>query len=171
MVRRLALAGAAALTLSACAHRPEAVAPPIPPVPFRVETITYETSACKGRCPVYRVSVSSDGAGVFTGVEHVAVIGERRFTVTPGQFAAFRDQLRSSMPESGELLYVPDTPLCPREATDLPSVDVVWTRPPQTRSHLHIYYGCIVGTNTRIGAQVGNAIDALPLGELIGEIP
>jgi len=170
-MRRVILGMTAALTLAACSHGPGAVEPPIPPVPFRVETITYETSACKGSCPVYRVSVSSDGTGVFTGIAHVAVIGERRFTVTPGQFAAFRDRLKPSMPERGELLYAPGTPLCAREATDLPSVDVVWTRPPQTRSRLFVYYGCIVGTDTKLGAEVGNAVDALPLEHLIGEIP
>ena len=170
-MRRLILSMAATLALSACAHGPRAVEPPIPPVSFRVETITYATSACKGSCPVYRIEVSSDGTGVFTGVAHVAVIGERRFTVTPEQFAAFRDRLKPSMPERGELLYAPGTPLCPREATDLPSVDIVWTRPPQTRSRLFVYYGCIIGTDTKLGAGVGNAVDALPLEALIGEIP
>ena len=175
MVRRgAALMLAAALTLSACARpdaRPEATA--LPPASVGMERITYETGPCFGACPVYRISVSSDGTGVFTGIRHTEVIGERKFTITPAQFLAFREQLTPYLPAEGERLYQHGTPLCAQVATDLPSVDILWSRDERRRksSRLYFYYGCDMEKNAPLGEALGNAVDALPVGELIGGQP
>lgn len=147
-----------ALALTGCAQ--------MPPPGEGIETITYERDACKGSCPVYRLSVSSDGAGVFTGIEHVAVIGERRFTVSPAEFTRFRDGLKPWLPKSGVRRVWPGTKTCKHELTDFPSVSVGWARPPQTHSRLSFYYGCSA-ENPAMSMALSNAVDALSLGTLI----
>jgi hypothetical protein len=49
----------------------------------KVESITYETGPCFGTCPVYTVTVHSNGTGLFVGHAHTTVTGNQPFTVTP----------------------------------------------------------------------------------------
>lgn len=174
-MKRPILPMAAALALSACSHgavKPGGAGDP-PVAAAGVETISYETGPCFGACPVYRISVSADGTGVFTGIRNTQVIGERRFRVTPQQFLTFREQVEPWLPVEGERLYRPGTPLCKQVATDLPSVDVRWTRPQRgmRTSRVYLYYGCDMEKNMTMGEALGNATDALPVGELIGAQP
>lgn len=37
--------------------------------------ITYAHEPCRGRCPVYHITIDAQGAVAFNGVDHVAVIG------------------------------------------------------------------------------------------------
>ncbi|MCW3846061.1 DUF6438 domain-containing protein [Sphingomonas sp. LB-2] len=172
-MRRLILGIAAALALSACGHAgvKPGNAGGTPPVDAAgIETITYETGPCFGACPVFRVTVSSDGKAVFTGIRHTQVIGERRFAVTPQQYLTFREQLAPWLPESGEKLYQPGSPLCKQVATDLPSVDISLRKGARSR-RLYYYYGCDNEKNMTMGEALGTATDALPLDALVGEIP
>lgn len=166
-MRRILLGMTAALALSACSRtetRPG-------PAAANVETITYETGPCFGRCPVYRVTVRSDGTGTFTGIRNTAVSGTHQFKLTPAQFLTFRGELEPYLPASGERLYQPGTRLCSQVATDLPSVDIGWTRPRKGASRLYFYYGCDMDKNEAMGQALGNSIDALPIGHLIGDQP
>ncbi|MEZ0243018.1 MAG: DUF6438 domain-containing protein [Sphingomonas sp.] len=172
-MRRLILAMAGVLALSACARgdvKPEGPGGPPPAESAGVETISYETGPCFGACPVYRVTVSSDGTGVFTGIRHTQVIGERRFRVTPQQYLTFREQLEPWLPAEGEKLYQPGSPLCQQVATDLPSVDIR-VRKGARSSRLYYYYGCDNEKNMTMGEALGTATDALPLDAFVGEIP
>lgn len=133
------------------------------------EAIRYETSPCFGMCPVYTVTVRRDGSGTFTGMRNTQVKGDRTFTVTPAQYAAFAARLAPYRPE-GERLYQPGSPLCENAATDMPGVDVKWTGPKGT-DHLNVYYGCDRRKNGAMIDALGNAVDALPIESLIGERP
>ena len=53
------------------------------------ESITYRTGPCMGGCPIYNVTVRSDGSATFEGVNFTAVRGTREFRVTPRQYRAF----------------------------------------------------------------------------------
>ncbi|MGK6356233.1 DUF6438 domain-containing protein [Sphingomonas sp. DT-207] len=137
------------------------------------ESITYETGPCFGQCPVYKVMVTSDGKGIFTGVRNTEVIGERKFTVTVAQYLAFRDVLLPFLPDWARREYRPGTPLCEQAATDMPSVAV--DRSVQMRtlmmSHLYFYFGCDMEKNRPMAEALGNAPNALPIQNLIGEHP
>ena len=85
MIRALLVIAAA--SLAACTA---AAPPPPPPTAGMVETIRYETGPCFGACPVYTLTVSSDGRGVFEGRRHTAVAGIRNFAASPAQYAEFR---------------------------------------------------------------------------------
>ena len=132
------------------------------------ETIRYATTACHGFCPVYTVTVSSDGAGIFQGEEHVAATGQHRFTVTPAQFLAFKRRLAPYRP-TGEAIFQPEQPLCGPAATDLSSVDIRWEQPGATASHLDFYYGCGGEPARAMREGLRTAPEALPIAGFIGK--
>ncbi|MBO9715027.1 MAG: hypothetical protein J7495_19110 [Sphingomonas sp.] len=142
------------------------------PIPIEGDSISYETGPCFGRCPVYAVTVRPDGSGVFTGKRFTAVTGEREFRLTPDQYRAFAAKLAPWRPASGEKRYSPGEPGCEHAATDLPSVDITWTRAIGDSQHLYYYYGCRIGDGERpIADALGQAPDLLPIEALIGPRP
>ena len=156
MLRKILLI--AVLALGGCVSGPSSAGP----APIR--TITYETGRCFGACPVYAVTVSSDGTGRFEGKQFTTVSGEQTFAVTPQQFANFEAALAPWRPANGEADYS-RPPLCQRMATDLPSVDVRWTAP--NPAHLYFYYGCDMEKNAAMADALRHAVDALPIAALI----
>lgn len=125
-----------------------------------MQTIRYETGPCFGACPVYVLTVRSDGTGTFEGRQHTAVQGVREFTLTPAQFADFRARLEPYRPVGQRRLST--GPECNgRVATDLPSVEISWTQKgPQSR--LYAYYGCDMEGNAAMFEALQNAPKALP---------
>ncbi|QNM82747.1 hypothetical protein H8M03_12285 [Sphingomonas sabuli] len=160
---------AGSLMLAACtavpAEAPGAQGSPDAPAAGSVETIRYETQACYGFCPVYVVTVGSDGTGQFEGGQHTAVTGPRSFTVTPAQFADFKQRLEPYRPQ-GER-RVADPNCGGRLATDMPSVDVTWTQKGPS-SHLYVYYGCNREANRAMFEALRTAPEALPIAAFIG---
>ena len=138
-----------------------AAAPPSypPPTAGSVETIRYETGPCFGMCPVYVLTVRSDGTGTFEGRQHTAVEGVRDFTVSPAQFAEFRARLAPYRPV-GERRIAEQN--CGRMvAPDLPSVEITWTaKGPQSR--LYVYYGCDMERNAAMFEALRRAPEAIP---------
>jgi hypothetical protein len=138
----------------------------------RVETITYHVLPCRGACPVYSVTVSSDGQAIFNGENYVAVKGERSFRITPLEFNAFRARLAPYRPEAGqEVLVQPDTALCPKYITDSPSIEIAWSSDGNRSGHLFYYSGCI---NPKVPhgmrGSLAQAINTLPILEFIGSM-
>lgn len=166
-MRQWVMAGVAAMELAGC------VAPTRPgaPVPIEGDSITYETGPCFGACPVYTVTVRPDGTGVFTGKRFTAVTGERAFTLTRAQYDAFAAALAPYRPASGEVRYAPGAPRCTQAATDMPSVDIRWTRAIGDSQGLYYYFGCNLGGDRSMADAIGGAPDALPIAALIGAHP
>jgi len=161
----------AGLALAGCAHTRSAPTPKPKPIPVEIDSITYETGPCFGACPVYSVTVRSDGSGVFTGKRFTEVSGERAFKLSPDQYAAFAAQLAPYRPASGEKRISPGEKGCEHAATDLPSVDVTWSRAIGDRQRLYYYFGCNMEGNQTMAQALGNAVDALPIEPLIGPRP
>ena len=148
------LALAALLALPACA----AMAPAVP------ENIVFETGPCYGACPVYQVTVNSDGTGWFEGRRFTAVTGSRPFRATPAQYRAFARQLEPLRPASGAVRYSGDG--CRSMATDLPSTEVTW-RSPRGAQSLYFYHGCDMERNRAIAERLNAAPGLLPIGDFI----
>jgi hypothetical protein len=166
-MRRIMLGIAAALSLSACA-RTEAPRP----IPVEGDSITYETGPCFGRCPVFSVTIRPDGSGTFVGRNFTAVEGERSFKLSPADYAAFAARLQPYRPESGERRYSHGEKGCEQAATDMPSVNIRWTRAIGDSQSLYYYYGCNAEANAAMADALGGAPDLLPgLEALIGETP
>jgi hypothetical protein len=163
--------GAAAM-LAACTTVDTAgpVASSDAPIAIEREAIRYETQPCFGFCPVYVVTVNANGTGTFEGKHHTAVTGTRAFKATPDAYRRFAAALQPYRPESGERLYQPGTPLCPEAATDMSSVDVLWTELSGASQHLNFYFGC-GRDNDAMREALRSAPDVLPIAEFIGKRP
>jgi len=167
MRTRLTIIALTGLTLSGCATTQG----PGRPLPIEGDAITLETGPCFGRCPVYAVTVRPDGRGLFTGKRFTSVSGEKPFTLTRAQYDAFAKRLAPYRPNHGEIRYAPGEANCQHAATDLPSVDVTWTRAVGDRQHLYFYFGCNRGNNQAMRDALGNATDLLPIDALVGPRP
>ncbi len=131
-----------------------------------VASIAYETEPCFGACPVYRVTVSRDGSGLFEGRRFTAVTGERRFSVTPARYRAFARHLAPLRPAAGDRSYSGEA--CGMMATDLPSANVTWRAAGGAEQRLHFYYGCDMERNRPIADRLTAAPGLLPIGDYIG---
>lgn len=164
---RWMIVGVAALALAGCAKTDG-----VRPIPIEGDSITYETGPCFGRCPVYSVTIRPDGSGVFVGKNHTVVKGERAFRFNPADYAAFAARLQPYRPESGERRYSHGEKGCEQVATDLPSVNIRWTRAIGDSQSLYYYFGCNPDKNAAMADAIGGAPDLLPVLEpMIGEVP
>lgn len=131
----------------------------------RPVSISYETGPCFGACPVYRVSVGTDGRGSFEGKRFTAVEGARSFIVTSAQFNAFERHLRPLRPSSGSVHYAGEA--CAMTATDLPSANVEWKGAGGDAQSLHFYFGCDMEKNEAIAERLRRAPELLPIAGFI----
>jgi hypothetical protein len=168
MMRLVLVLGVGAAALAGCARTGER---PGGPVAIEADSISYETGPCFGACPVYSVTVRPDGGGVFIGKQHTAVTGERRFQLSRAQYEAFAAKLAPYRPQGGEVRYAPGEKNCGQVATDMPSVEVRWTRAIGDSQGLYFYYGCEMDRNEAMRNALGAAPEALPIEKLIGEHP
>jgi hypothetical protein len=165
MRARLALSFIGCAALIGCAYATGKVEP-VPPL----ETITYETGACYGRCPVFRIVVNNKGDGLFTGVRFTAVRGERRFKITPAQFQKFKSALDPYLRFPFEDRYEPGQPSCKDAVTDMPSVDIKYTLSDRPgTAHLTFYYGCDPEKYRPMAEALSNAPNNLLIADLIGK--
>lgn len=129
------------------------------------ESIRYEAGPCFGACPIYSVTVRSDGTGTFEGVNFTAVRATREFRVSPRQYQAFARHLAPIRPARGSIDY--NGSRCRTMATDMDSATVTWTSRSGTR-RLHLYYGCDLERNRALARRLRSAPDLLPIGDFIG---
>ncbi|KQM63610.1 hypothetical protein ASE75_10815 [Sphingomonas sp. Leaf17] len=167
-VKRIAVMMAAAMTGGCTMSTMSTMTPVGTPVAIERETIRYATEPCFGTCPVYSVTVQPDGSGVFTGVQHTAVTGERAFKATPDAYRRFAARLQPYRPAQGDMLYEQGTALCPNAATDGPSVDVRWSDISGGGAHLRYYYGCGVEKLRPMADALRAAPADLPIAAFIG---
>jgi hypothetical protein len=108
---------------------------------------------------------------MFIGKRFTSASGTKPFLLTRAQYEAFATRLAPYRPKSGEVRYAPGEANCRHAATDLPSVDVTWTRANGDRQHLYFYFGCNMGSNQPMRDAIGNAADLLPIEAMIGSRP
>lgn len=129
------------------------------------ESISFETGPCFGACPVYLLTVHSDGSGIFEGRRFTAVDDRREFRITPEQYRAFVRHLEPLRPASGAVRYSGDA--CASMATDLPSADIKWRRERGSEQGLYFYFGCDMEKNQAIAERIRKAPDLLPIAGFI----
>jgi hypothetical protein len=155
-MKKVAIAALALLANPAAAQPSRTAAP---------ESISYRAGPCMGGCPIYTVTVHSDGRGVFEGTNFTTVRGVREFHVTPRQYRAFAAHLAPIRPARGSVEY--NGSRCREMATDLPSATVIWQRRRGTQ-RLHFYYGCDPERNRSMARRLSRAPALLPIGDFIG---
>jgi len=105
------------------------------------DLITLSRTACFGTCPIYTVTISSEGAVTFNGERFVKNVGLAQGRIDK---SAFRDLVREfeqldyfSLPSN----FSPGTKECPNMITDMPSADTSIRLNGKTKRVAH-YYGC-----------------------------
>lgn len=136
----------------------------IPGAPPAPETIRYATGPCLGPCPVYVVTVSSDGVGMYDGRSNVLVEGRKTFAISNDEFEQFKAALAPYRP-TGNAEYRGAN--CTSQATDLPSVEVAW-RDGKRQDILHVDFGCDMEANRAMIDTLATAPAYLPLDIYIG---
>jgi len=105
------------------------------------DSITLERTACFGTCPMYKVTVTSDGAVTFNGERFTKTTGIAKGKISREDFRQLVSEFEKinyfSLPDS----YTPGTPVCPQRVTDMPSANTSIRLKGKTKSVAH-YYGC-----------------------------
>lgn len=135
-----------------------------------LESISYQTQACFGGCPVYTVTVHHDGRGEFAGGYNTAVEGRTvAFSVSPDQFRALADHLEPIRPESGAAGDYMGSGRC-QHVGDATSLVVTWRElDGDVQSRCHFTARARQSASGRdINERMRAIPDMLPIGELIG---
>jgi hypothetical protein len=144
----------------------------VPPIgPGRITEITYEAGPCFGACPVYRVTVTERGQGIFEGRRFTAVTGMRNFPVSRERFRAFVDHMAPIRPPNRQSIRYEGATLCPRMSTDMPTVTISWRAPTGGAQMLTYYYGCDPERNRALAERLRAAPALLPIADMIGRRP
>jgi hypothetical protein len=103
--------------------------------------ITLERTACFGGCPVYHLSVLTDGTVYYDGKAHVPRLGPDSARISPTQVQELVSEIEGAGYFSFPDRFTPNEPACGRYATDSPSVITSIRRQGKTKRIEHDY-GC-----------------------------
>jgi acetamidase/formamidase len=105
------------------------------------DSITLERTACFGTCPIYKLTIASDGSVTFQGQRFTKTTGTAKGKITADDFRQLVSEFEKinyfSLPDR----YAPGTPVCPQMITDLPSANTSIKLKGKMKSVSH-YHGC-----------------------------
>jgi hypothetical protein len=136
------------------------------PEQSKVASIAFETAPCFGFCPQFGIDVSA-GQGIYDGKSSVLKQGTHSFTVSPAEFAAFRDRLAPFRPEQS-VAWGRDNCEGPVR-TDSPSVKITWRDQTGESVTLDWYMGCRQPGLAEQSDEIYEAWQELPLAALVGD--
>lgn len=108
------------LALGACteaSHAPVRMAPA-----SELASITLSVGPCFGFCPVYDLTLQSNGDVLFDGKRHTAIVGERRRNIPQATYRAIAADLARFRPAGSE----PVPAACDAAISDTSSFTVTW---------------------------------------------
>ncbi|HYX30979.1 MAG TPA: DUF6438 domain-containing protein, partial [Pyrinomonadaceae bacterium] len=105
------------------------------------DQITLERTACFGSCPVYKLTIKSDGGVTFDGARFTKTIGVATGKISPAEFRSLVSEFEKLDYFSLSDAYMPGTKECPQRITDMPSANTSIRLNGRTKSVAH-YYGC-----------------------------
>lgn len=117
------------------------------------DVITLERGACFGTCPIYKVSVTSDGRVTFEGFNYTKIKGKATGRIKAKDFKNLVKEFEQIKYFSLDDKYEPGEPNCGPAATDMPYVKSSIQLKGKTKSISH-YQGCF-------GSEVVRALFAL----------
>jgi hypothetical protein len=105
--------------------------------------ITLERTHCGGECPVYKLTISADGAVIFEGKRFVKQVGSARGRISQDKLRELISGFEAANYFSLADSYTPaaGAKFCPQVATDLPSVITSIKINGKTKKVEH-YHGC-----------------------------
>lgn len=122
--------------------------------------ISVSVGPCFGFCPVYDVTVGSDGLVSFEGFRHVAAVGRRQRRADPARFAAVASRLARFRPAASDLQEV-----CESRISDLPSVTITWRDALGGEVVRRHDQGCRSAENDALDAALSASMDELGIAD------
>lgn len=110
--------------LAACAPRNPASSAAENTGSSKAPVITLERTACYGICPVYRLSVTAEGAVSYDGKAHVRHMGPASGQISPERVEALLSEIDQAGYFSFADGYTATDPACGRYSTDSPSAAI-----------------------------------------------
>jgi len=121
------------LSINACAPNGNPTSATPTEITFSDLVITLERTACRGTCPIYKLTIEGNGNVIYEGQDFVQVKGRQRASLSPEQI----QQLVSAF-EQARFFTLPD--YTNQDTTDSPSVITSITLNGKTKTVNH-YYG------------------------------
>jgi hypothetical protein len=138
------------------------------PVTIKGEAITYETSRCSGRCPVFKVTVQPNGSGIFVGGRFTATPGNHLFWLTSEDYRAFAAKIAPYRPPSGLGQITNRHSGCENSATDMSGVTVTWQSARGVVRKFRYYDDCNNRTGDPVAVAMRAAPHLLPIDDFVG---
>jgi acetamidase/formamidase len=107
----------------------------------RNDLITLERGPCFGTCPIYQVTIASDGTVSFEGHNFVKTKGAATAQIKPEDFNKLVNEFEKIKYSSLDEKYEPGTPGCGAAATDMPYARTSIQMTGRSKGVSH-YYGC-----------------------------
>jgi hypothetical protein len=156
LFKRGVIASGGALLLLALAACSSPQTPPRQAHP--IDQITLKRRACYGTCPVYEVSVASDGSVRFVGQGYVQQHGVAHATIAPEHWQRLLTAVEDADFFSLQRRYAPHDG-CIEDMTDQPSYRISVSRAGKVK-RVAVYEGCKRTPALEAASRLGNAIDA-----------
>ncbi|WP_051526500.1 DUF6438 domain-containing protein [Alkanindiges illinoisensis] len=112
------------------------------------ETIQYTVGPCFGACPVYAVTIRSNGRVEFEGKQHTAVQGTRALSTGMDTYNQVKSRLKPYRPVEGST----ETTQCENQVTDQQTYQIVWKKADGRQTVLNHNRGCLSETNRALNA-------------------
>ena len=126
--------------------------------PRRTKVITLQRTRCFGACPVYKLTIFSDGRVNYEGIKFVRRIGKATGRISRAKLNDLVEEFTNIYYFNLPASYTPGTKQCPQVVTDMPSAitSLAWQR----RSHsINHYHGCRGPSALELLTELENKID------------
>jgi acetamidase/formamidase len=122
--------------------------------------ITLDRGPCFGSCPIYRVTIVSDGTVTFEGRNFVKTKGTATGRIRPEDFKTLVSEFEQTKYFSLDDKYERGLPGCPMAATDMPYVRTSIKLNDRTKNVSH-YHGCRESEVLRALSSLERKIDEI----------
>jgi hypothetical protein len=120
--------------------------------------ITLERGACFGSCPIYKVTVASDGLVTFEGLEYTKTKGRATARIKRSSFKILVREFEKLNYFSLDDKYEPGAPDCRQSVTDMPYMRSSIQLKGKTKTVSH-YQGCVSSEVVRSLMALDKRID------------
>jgi hypothetical protein len=122
------------------------------------KVITLERTQCFGTCPMYKLTIFSDGRVSYEGSKFVKKVGKASGRISRAKLAELVLEFNNidylNLPDS----FQPGEKTCPQEATDMPSAITSLTWRGRSKTIWH-YHGCRGPSTLELLTKLENKID------------
>jgi Domain of unknown function (DUF6438) len=119
-----------------------------------IESLTVSTGPCFGYCPIYDLTVNSEGVVKFHGERHTMLLGDRELHLSPAKYKEATTLLEPFRPADTLISQTK----CDDTITDGQTYEITWTNAAGQKKILRHNRGCLSAQNEKLN----QALDRLP---------